>query len=231
MNVTQSNADFLQHVPRPFRDRREAGRLLAPLLRHYAGRNDVVVLALPRGGVPIAYEVAVAIGAPLDVFTVRKLGVPGHEEFAMGAIASGGASVLDEGVIAGLGISHNEVVRITEQERQELERREHLYRDHRTYPELDGKIVILVDDGIATGASMLVAVSALRQKDPAKIIVAIPVAPVDSCALLRKYADELICYSTPERFGGVGAWYEDFSQVSDDEVRTLLNQASLRRAS
>ena len=229
--MTQSNTDFLQHVPRAFHDRRQAGRLLAPLLRGYAGRRDVVVLALPRGGVPIAYGVAVAIGAPLDVFTVRKLGVPGHEEFAMGAIASGGVSVLDESAIEGLRISNSEVARIAERERQELERRERLYRDHRSYPELDGKTVILVDDGIATGASMLVAVSALRQKDPAKIIVAVPVAPVESCAMLRKYADEVICYSTPERFGGVGAWYENFSQVTDDEVRALLNQASLGRAS
>jgi predicted phosphoribosyltransferase len=225
--MAQSNADILQHGPRAFRDRRQAGRVLAPLLRQYAGRRDVVVLALPRGGVPIAYEVAVAIGAPLDVFTVRKLGVPGHEEFAMGAIASGGASVLDEGVIEGLRISHSEVVRIAERERQELERREHLYRDHRPYPQLDGKIIILVDDGIATGASMLAAV----QKDPGKIIVAVPVAAVESCALLRKHADEVICYSTPEHFGGVGAWYQDFSQVTDGEVRALLNQASLRSAS
>lgn len=164
MTVAYSNTDILQHIPRAFRDRRQAGRALAPRLRHYAGRNDVVVLALPRGGVPIAYEIAVAIGAPLDVFTVRKLGVPGYEEFAMGAIASGGASVLDEGVIEGLRISHSEVARIAERERQELERREHLYRDHRPYPELEGKFVILVDDGIATGASMLVAVDALRQR-------------------------------------------------------------------
>jgi predicted phosphoribosyltransferase len=229
--VAQSNTDILQHGSRAFRDRCQAGRVLAPLLRQYAGRSDVVVLALPRGGIPIAYEIAVAIEAPLDVFTVRKLGVPGHEEFAMGAIASGGASVLDEGVIEGLRISHSEVVRIAERERQELERREHLYRDHRPYPQLDGKIIILVDDGIATGASMLVAVSALRQKDPGKIIVAVPVAAVESCALLRKHADEVICYSTPEHFGGVGAWYQDFSQVTDGEVRALLNQASLRSAS
>jgi putative phosphoribosyl transferase len=225
VTVAQSNTDILQHRPRAFRDRCQAGRVLAPLLRQYAGRSDVVVLALPRGGVPIAYEIAVAIGAPLEVFTVRKLGVPGNEEFAMGAI------VLDEGVIEGLRISHSEVVRIAERERQELERREHLYRDHRPYPELEGKIVILVDDGIATGASMLAAVSALRQKDPAKIIVAVPVAPVESCALLRRHADEVICYSTPEHFGGVGAWYDDFSQVTDDEVRALLNQAALRGAS
>jgi predicted phosphoribosyltransferase len=229
--MVNSNAAFRQEAFRPFRNRREAGRLLVPLLRRFADSRDVVVLALPRGGVPIAYEVAVAIGAPLDVFTVRKLGVPGHEEFAMGAIASGGACVLDEDVINGLRISHSEVVRIAERERQELERREHLYRDHRPYPELAGKIVILVDDGVATGSSMLVAVNALRQKDPAKVIVAVPVASVESSALLRKHADEMICYSTPERFGGVGAWYDDFSQVTDDEVRGLLNQASLRGAS
>ena len=229
--MANSNADLQQHMPQAFRDRRQAGRKLAPLLRHFIGRHDVVVLALPRGGVPVAYEVAVAIGLPLDVFTVRKLGVPGHEEFAMGAIGSGGAYVLNEGVIDALHISQDQVVRIAERERQELERREHLYRDHRPYPELAEKIVILIDDGLATGASMLVAVNALRQKRVAKIVVAIPVASVEACSLLRENADEVICYSTPERFGGVGAWYADFSQVTDEEVRALLNQASLRRAS
>jgi predicted phosphoribosyltransferase len=214
-----------------FHDRRQAGRRLAPLLRHFAGRGDVVVLALPRGGVPIAYEVALAIGAPLDVFTVRKLGVPGHEEFAMGAIGSGGACVRNTDVIEALHISPDDVMRVVERERRELERREHLYRDHRPYPKLDGKVVIVVDDGLATGSSMLVAVNALRQEHPAKIVIAVPVAPPDTCTMLRGYADEVICCETPEPFGGVGAWYDDFSQVTDEEVRALLNQAVLERAS
>lgn len=214
-----------------FRDRREAGRLLIPLLRDYAGRDDVVVLALPRGGIPVAYEIAVALGAPLDVFTVRKLGVPGHEELAMGAIASGGISVLDEGAVAALGISPDEIIHVAEREREELARRERLYRDHREFPRLEGKNVILVDDGVATGASMFVAVKALRQQKPARIVVAVPVAAPDSCALLRRHADEVIAYRTPEPFGGVGAWYDDFSQVSDAEVRTLLSRAALQRAS
>jgi len=200
--------------------------LLATLLPKFAGRSDVVVLGLPRGGVPVAFEVAVAIGAPLDTFAVRKLGVPGHEEFAMGAIGSGGAYVLNEETIEALGISHDEIVRVTQRERQELDRREHLYRDHRHYPVLEGKTVILVDDGLATGASMLVAVNALRRKRPAKIVVAAPVASMEAYLLLRAHADEVICYHTPMHFAGVGAWYEDFSQVSDDEVRRLLSQAA-----
>jgi putative phosphoribosyl transferase len=213
-----------------FHDRREAGRALATLLRKFAGRADVVVLGLPRGGVPVAFEVAVTIGAPLDVFTVRKLGVPGHEEFAMGAIASGGAYVLSEEVIEALGISHDDIARVARRERQELDRREHLYRDHRQYPVLEGKTVILVDDGLATGASMLVAVNALRQKGPAKIVVAVPVASLEAYSSLRGHADEVICCHVPDRFVGVGGWYEDFSQVGDDEVRRLLNQPSLRGA-
>jgi putative phosphoribosyl transferase len=229
--MANSKSDLQQHLSQPFRDRREAGRLLASLLRHFANRGDVVVLALPRGGVPIAYEVAVAIGAPLDVFTVRKLGVPEHEEIAMGAIGSGGAYVLNYDMIDALQVSHREVVSVAERERHELERREHLYRDSRPYPKLEGKTIILIDDGLATGASMLVAVNALRQKRPGKIVVAVPVAPLETCALLREHADEAICYETPEPFRGVGAWYEDFSQVTDDEVRALLNQAALRRAS
>ena len=215
-------------APLIFRDRREAGRLLAALLRKFSGRGDVVVLGLPRGGVPVAFEVAVAIGAPLDTFAVRKLGVPGHEEFAMGAIGSGGTYVLSEETIEALGISHDEIVGVAQRERQELDRREHLYRDHRQYPVLEGKTVILVDDGIATGASMLVAVNALLQKRPAKIVVAAPVASLEASSSLRGRADEVICYQTPVRFGGVGAWYEDFSQVGDGEVRRLLNQAALR---
>jgi putative phosphoribosyl transferase len=211
-----------------FHDRREAGRLLAPLLQQFSGRDDVVVLALPRGGVPVAFEVAMAIGVPLDTFTVRKLGVPGHEEFAMGAIGNGGAYVLNEETIEALGISHDEIVRVAQRECQELDRREHLYRDHRKYPVIEGKTVILVDDGLATGTSMLVAVDALRRKRPAKIVVAVPVASIEACSSLREHADEVICYHTPVRFGGVGKWFDDFSQVGDDEVRRLLNQAASR---
>lgn len=229
--MANSNSDLQQHTPRPFRDRREAGRLLAPLLRRFAGRSDVVILALPRGGVPIAYEVAVAIGAPLDVFTVRKLGVPEHEELAMGAIGSGGAYVLNYDVIDALHISREEVVDVAERERRELKRREHLYRDSRPYPKLDGRTIILIDDGIATGASMIAALNALRQEGPSKIVVAVPVAPPEISSTLREHADEVICFQTPEPFGGVGAWYDDFSQVTDEEVRALLDQASLRRAS
>jgi predicted phosphoribosyltransferase len=229
--MAKSTFDLQQHMPRQFRNRREAGRLLAPLLRHFASRRDVVVLALPRGGVPIAYEVAVAIGAPLDVFTVRKLGVPGYAEFAMGAIGSGGVYVLNSEAIDALHISRADVVGVMERERRELKRREHLYRDSRPYPKLEGKAVILIDDGIATGASMIVAVKALRQRGPSKIVVAVPVAPLETCSALREHADDVLCYETPEPFGGVGAWYEDFSQVTDEEVRALLDQASLRRAS
>jgi putative phosphoribosyl transferase len=229
--MANSNSNLQQHTPRPFRNRREAGRLLVPLLRRFAGRSDVVVLALPRGGVPIGYEVAVAIGAPLDVFTVRKLGVPKREELAMGAIGSGGAYVLNYDVIDALHISREDVVDVAERERRELKRREHLYRDSRPYPKLEGRTVILIDDGIATGASMIVAVKALRQNNPSKIVVAVPVAPSETCSALGEHADEVICYETPEPFGGVGAWYEDFSQVTDEEVRALLDQASLRRAS
>jgi putative phosphoribosyl transferase len=229
--MTTSDADLHAQTPIAFRDRREAGQLLASLLRHLHDRADVVVLALPRGGVPVAYEVALAIGAPLDVFAVRKLGVPGHEELAMGAIGSGGAYVLNYDLIDALGVTRGDIVRIAGREREELERRQHLYRDSRPYPDIEGKTVVLIDDGLATGASMLVAVNALRQKHPAQIIVAVPVAPPETCAMLREHADDVVCYETPEPFGGVGAWYEDFSQTTDDEVRAMLNEAALRRAS
>ena len=215
-------------VPRRFLDRREAGRLLAARLQSYAG-DDVVVLGLPRGGVPVAYEVAVALAAPLDVFMVRKLGAPGQEELAMGALASGGANILNREVIAALHVSRDELRAVADREFRELARREHLYRDSRPYPALECKTVILVDDGLATGASMLVAAGALRRSHPAKLVVAVPVAPPEAGAQLRECADEVICFETPERFGGVGEWYEDFSQVSDDEVRALLNAAALRR--
>jgi len=226
MTTTYSSSE--RTAPRPFRDRREAGRLLADALLRFAGRHDVVVLALPRGGVPVAYEVALAIDAPLDVFTVRKLGVPHHEELAMGAIGSGGAYTLNYDVIDALHISQQEVAQVAERERRELERRERLYRDHRPFPKVEGNTVVLIDDGLATGASMLVAVAALRRQKPARIVVAVPVAPRETCAVLRDHADDMICYLTPERFGGVGAWYVDFSQTSDAEVRKLLNRAGLR---
>jgi predicted phosphoribosyltransferase len=229
--MANGDSELRQQVPRAFQNRRQAGRLLAAQLRRFAKRRDVVVLALPRGGVPVAYEVAGALEAPLDVFTVRKLGVPGHEELAMGAIGSGGACALNYGVIDSLHISHDEVVQVAERERRELERREHLYRDSRPYPKVEGNIVILVDDGLATGASMLVAVDALRRQHPTEIVVAVPVAPPDTCTELREHADAVIAYQTPERFYGVGAWYQDFSQVTDAEVRALLSRALLDRVS
>jgi predicted phosphoribosyltransferase len=205
-----------------YSDRREAGRALAAALAPYVGRDDVVVLALPRGGVPVGYEVASALGAPLDVFVVRKLGVPGHEELAMGAIATGGVRVLVPSVVESLGISSNEIDAVAEAERRELERRERQYRGDR--PELDvrGRTVILVDDGLATGATMRAAVAALRQCEPARIVVAAPVGARDACDEFRVLADDVICARTPEPFYGVGLWYEDFSQTSDDEVSELL---------
>jgi predicted phosphoribosyltransferase len=207
---------------RRFRDRREAGRLLAARLAHYRGRPDVLVLALPRGGVPVGYEVARALGAPLDVFLVRKLGVPGHEELAMGAVASGGVQVLNDDVIAGLGLSERVVAAVTARELQELERRERLYRGARPPREVHGRTVILVDDGLATGATMRAAIHALRRRGAARIVVAVPVAPLPTCAELRAEADEVVCLFTPEPFFAVGLWYEDFTQTSDDEVRALL---------
>jgi erythromycin esterase-like protein/predicted phosphoribosyltransferase len=213
---------------RRFRDRTEAGRLLAEQLRQYAGRDDVVVLALPRGGVPVAFEVARALDSPLDVFLVRKLGVPGHEELALGAIATGGMRVLNRQLIESLGLPAEWIEGIDAKERRELERRERLYRADRPPPDVAGKTVILVDDGLATGSTMVAAVQAILQDEPERIVVAVPVAAPEVCAAMRTIADEVVCLSTPEPFGAVGAWYEDFSQTSDDEVRALLEQA--RRA-
>jgi putative phosphoribosyl transferase len=212
-------------MAQPFRDRAEAGRLLVEKLATYAHRDDVVVLALPRGGVPVAFEVATALQAPLDVFLVRKLGVPGHEELAMGAIASGGVVVRNEEVISGLGIPNHVLEAVVARERQELERRERLYRGDRPFPDLHGSTVILVDDGLATGASMRAAVAALRQHQPVYCVVAVPVAAPDTCEALRAEVDEIICARTPEPFYAVGVWYEHFSQTTDDEVRDLLDQA------
>jgi len=211
--------------PRPFRDRGEGGRFLAAKLARYADRADVLVLALPRGGVPVAYEVARALGAPLDVFLVRKLGVPGHEEYAMGAIATSGVRVLNGDVVSALGIPHDVIDAIAARERQELERRERLYRGGRPPPEVRGRTVILVDDGLATGATMQAAIKALRQHKPTRIVVAVPTASPDACEQLRAQADEVVCATTPEPFHAVGLCYEDFSQTTDEEVRDLLARA------
>jgi predicted phosphoribosyltransferase len=212
-----------------FLNRRDAGAKLAGKLSPYAGRSDVVVLALPRGGVPVAYEVAVALRAPLDVFEVRKLGVPSHDELAMGAIGSGGAYWLNNNVIDALNIPREAILRVVAQEQQELERREKVYRDNRPRPEVKGKIVLLIDDGLATGASMLAAIAALRRKEPERIVVAVPVAPPDTCAALRERADDVVCLLTPEPVSGVGVWYDNFAQLSDDGVCTLLKRAAERK--
>jgi predicted phosphoribosyltransferase len=212
---------------RPFRDRREAGRELARALAGYRGRPDVLVLALPRGGVPVAYEVARALDAPLDVFSVRKLGVPGQEELALGALATGGVCLLNEDVVRGLRIPPEVISQVAAAEKAELERREAAYRGGRRPPEVAGKTVILVDDGLATGASMRVAVTALRRAKPARMVVAVPVAAPSACAELRDEVDEVICARTPEPFYAVGLWYEDFSQTRDEEVRDLLAKSPL----
>jgi len=209
-----------------FPNREEAGRLLAGKLEKYAGRNDVIVLGLPRGGVPVAYEVAQRLGVPLDVFIVRKLGVPGFEELAAGAIASGGVRVLNEDVLRALPKADQIIESVTEKETAELERREKSYRDDRPAPELRDRVVILVDDGLATGATMRAAVKALRQRRVAKIVVAVPVGPPDTCREFEDEADETICASAPEFFQAVGQYYEDFSQTSDEEVRDLLARAA-----
>src|SRR5947207_3048537 len=210
-----------------FHDRRDAGRQLAAELSAYGGRADVVVLALPRGGVPVAYEVAKALGAPLDVFLVRKIGVPGHEELAMGAIASGGVRVVNEDVVRELGIPKSLFDAVATEELQELERRERAYRDDRPPPDVRGKTVILVDDGLATGSSMRAAIAALRRLGPAKIVVAVPVGAPEVCAEFQDVADDAVCAQTPMAFRAVGLWYEDFSQTTDEEVRELLSQQNL----
>lgn len=214
-----------------YRDRREAGQHLATLLSPYAKRDDVVVLALPRGGVPVAFEVARALEAPLDVFLVRKLGAPGHPEFAIGAIASGGVQVLNQDAIADLRIPPELVEQVAERERVELERRDKAYHIDRPHTPRHGKTVIVVDDGLATGSTMEAAVLALRQHHPAKIVVASPVAAIESCQRLRAVADEVVCAQTPEPFKAVGLWYQIFDQTSDGEVVDLLRQASARPTS
>lgn len=213
-----------------FENRSDAGRRLAQELMEYENRDDVVVLALPRGGVPVGYEVAQALCAPLDIILVRKLGVPGHEELAMGAIASGGILVLNHEVVETLQIDHADIHAAAARERQELERREQAYRGSAPRPGVRGKIVILVDDGLATGASMLAAVDSLRQKEPKKIVVAVPTAAPETCRQFEALVDQIVCAATPEPFRGVGLWYEDFSQTSDEEVRDLLAQAESRHS-
>jgi predicted phosphoribosyltransferase len=213
-------------TPRVYRDRTEAGRVLAERLGAYADRPEVIVLALPRGGVPVGYEVARALHAPLDVFIVRKLGVPGHEELAMGAVATGGVRVLNDQVVRSLGIPDSVIDAVASWELEELRRRERLYRGDRPPPDVRGKTVILVDDGLATGSTMLAAVRALRQQQPARIVVAVPIAAPDTCELLRAEVDDVVCAVTPEPFYAVGLWYRDFSQTTDEEVRELLAQAT-----
>ena len=209
-----------------FRDRTEAGQLLAAQLRAYADRPDVLVLGLPRGGVPVAYEVAQALHAPLDVFVVRKLGLPGQEELAVGAIASGGARVLNDEVVRALEIPDDVIDSLAAQQQAELERRERVYRGDRPRPDIRGRVVILVDDGLATGSTMRAAIAALRHQGPARIVVAVPVAAAETCEELRAIADEIVCLQTPEPFYAVGLWYHDFGQTSDEEVRELLDHAA-----
>ena len=207
--------------PKPFRDRRDAGRQLASKLASYSEPNSVV-LALPRGGVPVGYEVARALEAPLDIFLVRKLGAPGHEELAMGAVASGGVSVLNEDVVDALGIPQSIIERVTAREIEELNRRERLYRGGRPAPDIQGRTVIVVDDGLATGATMRAAIQALRLQKPARVVVAVPIASPEICEALRSEADDVVCAMTAEPFVAVGNWYEDFTQTTDDEVQRRL---------
>ena len=208
-----------------YRDRREAGTVLASKLMKYKHRPDVIVLALPRGGVPVAYEVSKDLNAPLDIFLVRKLGVPGHEELAMGAIATGGVRVLNDDVVEYLNIPDSVIDEITEDELRELRRREREYRGDRPEPDVRGKTVILVDDGLATGSTIRAAAQALRQQGPKKIVVAVPVSAPQTCDEYRIGVDEIVCAVTPEPFLGVGRWYDDFSQTTDEEVHNLLERA------
>jgi len=213
-------------MTRPFRDRAEAGQALAARLgASYAECTDVLVLALPRGGVPVAFEVARVLAAPLDVYLVRKLGVPGHEELAMGAIASGGVRVLNEDVVRGLDIPQATIDAVAAVEQGELDRRERAYRDDRPAPAIAGRTVIVVDDGLATGATMRAAVAALRQQAPRRVVVAVPVAAPATCAEFRAEVDEVVCVITPEPFRAVGLWYENFAPTTDEEIHDLLARA------
>jgi putative phosphoribosyl transferase len=209
-----------------FRDRTEAGQVLAARLTEYGDRADVLVLALPRGGVPVAYEVARALHVPLDIFLVRKLGVPGHEELAMGAIASGGVRVLNEDVVRELRISPETIASVAAGEQRELERRERSYRGERPMFDVRGRTVLLIDDGLATGSTMRAAIAALRRKGPARIVVAVPVGSSETCAEFQDEADETVCARTPEPFYAVGRWYEDFTQTTDEEVHDLMHRAA-----
>lgn len=211
---------------RQYRDRRQGGRVLAAELERFAGRRDVLVLGLPRGGVPVAYEVARTLGAPLDVVVVRKLGVPGHEELAMGAIASGGVKVLNQEVVEAVGLAPEVIDRAAMQEERELRRRELKYRGERPFPDVRGKTLLLVDDGLATGSTMRAAVAAMRQLGPARIVVAVPTAPATTCAEMSAEADECVCADLPEWFYAVGQAYEEFPQTSDEEVCQLLRHST-----
>jgi predicted phosphoribosyltransferase len=216
-------------MPTLFRDRRHAGQVLAEKLARYADLPEVIVLALPRGGVPVAFEVANVLHAPLDVFLVRKLGMPGHEEFAMGAIASGGIRVMNP-EIQERGISSSVIDRVAAREQQELERREAIYRGDQPHRDLTGRTVILIDDGLATGASMQAAVAALRKKQPQRVVVATPIGAPDSCEAFKDLVDEVVCVMTPDPFYAVGMWYEHFGQTTDEEVCHLLRLAAARPA-
>jgi putative phosphoribosyl transferase len=214
----------------PFFNRAHAGQSLAAALQPYSGRDDVIVLGLPRGGVPVAFEIASALDAPLDVFLVRKLGLPGHEEFGIGAIASGGLRVVDESVLSTYGVDPETLDRITAREERELRRREKLYRDDRPPPAIRNRVVILVDDGLATGSTMRAAIAALRVEAPREIVVAVPVGAPETCAAIAVLADEVVCLTTPEPFVAVGLWYEHFDQTGDEEVHDLLERAASRTA-
>lgn len=213
-------------MPEGFANRTEAGKLLATRLTRYGGRRDTLVMALPRGGVPVAFEIARALCAPIDVFLVRKLGLPGQEELAMGAIASGGVKVLNRDVVGYLNIPEMTINAVARKEQQELERRERLYRGDSPPAEVRGKTVILVDDGLATGSTMRAAIAALKNLGPDRIVVAVPVAPPSTINELFREVDEVVCILTPEDFRGVGRWYQDFSQTTDQEVRSLLDTAN-----
>jgi len=209
-----------------FRNRTEAGQVLARRLQQYKNQPDVLILGLPRGGVPVAYEVARELNAPLDVFIVRKLGVPGHEELGMGAIATGGVRTLHEGIIREIGISPQTIEAVSAREQAELERRERLYRGDRPAPTIKGRTVVIVDDGLATGCTMKAAIQAVRQQDPRQVIVAVPTAPSETCEQLKESADHVVCALTPEPFFSVGGSYADFTQITDGEVRDLIASAA-----
>lgn len=216
----------MRSIKRKFRNRREAGRLLADQLQAYQNQPDVLVLGLPRGGVPVAFEIAQALQAPLDICLVQKLGVPDHAELAMGAIASGGVRVLNNSVLNSLGITNDTVDRVAAQAQQELQRRDRLYRGDRPEPDIQGQTIILVDDGVATGSTMRAALEVLQAQQPGQLIVAIPVAPPEVCLSLKAKADEVICLVRPAPFHALSFWYEDFDQMSDDTVQQLLAQTA-----